>query len=57
MSHEQRKVVTIQLFNPVNCIIDKKYCYNLSNGFCFGNPEKCKINNKAGYPKEVKDEK
>ena len=42
----------IQKFNPEVCF--KANCDKLNFGACFGNLEKCKINKKAGYPKEVK---
>lgn len=40
------------LFNPDICF--KSNCDKLSFRACFGDPYNCKINKKAGYPKEVK---
>ncbi len=39
------------LFEPSICF--KNDCDKLSMGACFGDPYKCKINKKAGYPKEI----
>lgn len=41
----------IRLFDEKNCM--KNNCPLVYDYNCFGNPETCKINNKAGYPKEV----
>ncbi len=39
------------LFEPDICY--KNNCDKLSHAACFGDPHNCKINQKAGYPKEV----
>jgi len=48
----------IQLFDEEIC--QKNNCpntnWNMKVPTCFGNPENCKINQKAGFPKEIKDE-
>lgn len=42
---------TTQLFNPDICF--KNNCEYLRAGYCFGILEDCKINKKAGYPREI----
>ncbi len=46
----------IQKYDQEICL--KSKCPHMNPNFripaCFGNPDTCKINNKAGYPKEVK---
>jgi len=47
-------MTTTQLFNPKICI--KNNCDKLRFSCCYGTPKDCKINKKAGYPKELKKE-
>ncbi len=47
----------IQLFDEKIC--QKNNCpnsnWNMKLPTCFGNPHNCKINQKAGFPKEIKE--
>jgi len=51
-------MIIIQMFDEKIC--QKNNCphinWNSIIPACFGNPENCKINQKAGFPKEIKKE-
>lgn len=55
---DYKKIITKQMFNEKICILAK--CPNMPTNTilpaCFANPEDCEINQKAGYPKEVKND-